>query len=128
MRTSLLFHASLLILASLTGCRRNAPPVADTANAAPPIQAPAAAPMAKGKVVETFNAANYTYVRIKTDSGDLWAAATPFKVSVGDQVSVPTDMPMENFHSSALNRTFPRIYFTSRIFVDGEPGPSGAAH
>lgn len=71
--------------------------------------------MASGTVVETMDAANYTYVRVKTSSGDIWAATGKFKVAVGDKVSVSLEMPMENFHSNALKRDFPRIYFASRI-------------
>jgi hypothetical protein len=113
--------APLICLLLLTACAKKeaaAPPPA-----AAPVQAmPTAASWATGTVVETFDAANYTYVRIKTAQGDIWAAATPFKVAVGAQVAVPTDMPMANFHSPSLNRTFPLIYFTSKVLVKGEPG------
>jgi hypothetical protein len=74
-----------------------------------------------GTVLETMDAANYTYIRVKTDSGELWAASSPFKVAVGDRVTVPIDMPMENFHSQTLNRDFPVIYFAGRIGKEGEP-------
>ncbi len=62
-----------------------------------------------------MDAANYTYVRVKTSSGEIWAATGQFKVAVGDKVSVPLEMPMENFRSNTLNRTFPTIYFATRI-------------
>jgi hypothetical protein len=78
---------------------------------------------ATGTVLETLDASNYTYVRVKTASGDLWAATATFKVAVGDRVIVPLEMPMENFHSQTLNRDFPLIYFTSRIGREGEPTP-----
>jgi hypothetical protein len=67
-----------------------------------------------------MDAASYTYVRVKTDKGDLWAASGQFKVAVGDKVVVPLEMPMENFRSNALKRDFPVIYFATRITKEGE--------
>jgi len=73
-----------------------------------------------GTVVETMDAASYTYVRISTGSREVWAAASQFPVKVGDRVVVPLEMPMENFHSKALNRDFPVVYFASQITREGE--------
>jgi hypothetical protein len=73
-----------------------------------------------GAVAETMDASNYTYVRVKTDAGDVWAATGQFTVAVGDRVVVPLETPMQNFSSKTLNRTFPLIYFTSRISREGE--------
>ena len=117
MKTAPLFVAALL---TLTGCsKRQQAQVPAPAEAAPKAQPGA---WAFGTVVETFDAANYTYVRVKTPSGEIWAAATPFKAAVGSKVAVPTDMAMENFYSPTLKRTFPVIYFTSKVIVKGEPG------
>ena len=80
--------------------------------------------MVTGPVLETMNASNYTYVRVKTDKGDVWAASGEFKVAVGDRVTLALEMPMENFHSQTLNRDFPLIYFTTRIGREGEPLPA----
>lgn len=77
--------------------------------------APAAAKTAVGTVAETMDAAGYTYVKVKTDAGEIWAAAGQFKIKVGEKVIVPLDMPMANFRSATLNRTFPVIYFTNQI-------------
>jgi len=77
-----------------------------------------------GTVVETVDAKNYTYVHVNTGSEDLWAASGQFRVAVGDRVMVPLEMPMENFHSEALNRDFPLIYFASSITKEGQtPSP-----
>lgn len=67
-----------------------------------------------------MDASNYTYVRVKTASGDIWAASGTFKVAVGDQVSVPLENPMQNFRSESLKRDFPVIYFASSISRSGE--------
>ena len=98
-----------------------ATPGVATAGAAP--AAGQAAQTATGTVLETFDAATYTYVRVKSASADFWAATGTFKVAVGDRVVVPLEMPMENFHSQTLNRDFPLIYFTSRIGREGDPAP-----
>ena len=79
---------------------------------------------ASGTVVETINAANYTYVRVDTADGEIWAAATRFDVAVGDAVVVPLEMPMQDFHSETLDRTFPVVYFTSQILKEGEAAGS----
>jgi hypothetical protein len=79
-----------------------------------------------GTVLETMDAATYTYVRVKTDKGELWAASSQFKVAVGDKLTIPLEMPMENFRSNALKRDFPLIYFASQIRKDGEV-PAGTA-
>src|SRR4051794_39130496 len=80
-----------------------------------------------GPVVETMNAASYTYVRVKTESGDVWAAAPQFAVKVGERVTVPLEMPMKDFHSQAFNRDFPLIYFVSRIGREGDTSAAAAS-
>jgi len=80
-----------------------------------------------GSVVETMEAASYTYVRVDTGDEEIWAAAGRFEVEVGDRVTVPLETPMENFHSDSLDRDFPIIYFASRIVREGETGQAGSA-
>lgn len=126
--------ASVALLALLGACHRDSAPVtaAPTGPAPAPAAAPAAMPdmpgmgaapapaptaSATGTVEETMNASTYTYVRVKTPQGDIWAAAGQFKVAVGDKVVVPLNMPMSNFESRTLHRTFPLIYFASQIEV-----------
>lgn len=120
MRMFLSLAATLL---ALTACAKRkeapAPPAAPQAQTGP-LQVSGAWDF--GTILETFDAANYTYVRVKTSSGEIWAAATPFKATVGSKVAIPTDMAMENFYSPTLKRTFPLIYFTSKVIVKGEPG------
>lgn len=86
---------------------------AETQNAAPQT--------VTGTVLETMNASNYTYVRVKSNTGEIWAATAQFKVAVGDRVVVPLEISMPNFHSQSLNRDFPLIYFVGRITREGEP-------
>lgn len=82
-------------------------------NAMPPAQnAPAAAtaPLA-GKVLETKDAAGYTYLRLKTKDGEVWAAVPEAKVKVGADVSIENPQTMTAFQSRSLNKTFDRIVF-----------------
>jgi hypothetical protein len=137
--TQLALLGSVLTVIAIGGCARDqgfkAPAKSKQADApntpnapnAPPSDAMAspATAVASGTVVETMNAANYTYIRVKTSSGEIWAATGQFKIAVGDKVSVPLEMPMANFRSTTLNRTFPTIYFASRIErQSGQGGPA----
>jgi hypothetical protein len=72
-----------------------------------------------GEIVETMNAAGYTYVLLNTGSGKIWAAATETSVKVGQRVSVPAGELMTDFSSKALNRTFDKIYFVNGIYPEG---------
>jgi hypothetical protein len=71
----------------------------------------------------------YTYVRLHTDKDDVWFAASEFAVKIGERLTVPLEMPMQDFHSKTLNRDFPLIYFASQVAREGLPlsTPSGAA-
>ncbi len=93
-------------------------------------QSPAAGPAQKnafsGKVVETMNAGDYTYIRLDTGKTNIWAAAPKFPVKVGDTASIAAGMPMEQYHSKSLNRDFDVVYFTDRVSVNGaQPGAAG---
>lgn len=69
----------------------------------------------KGKVTETMNAAGYTYVLLDTGSEKVWGAAPTTAVTIGDQLEFSTRMPMRDFQSKALNRSFPVVYFAPRF-------------
>ena len=81
--------------------------------------APAQAGAITGKVVESMNAASYTYVLVDTAKSQVWAAAPQFPVKVGDTVVVADAMPMTNYHSKTLNRTFDVVYFSGYVTVNG---------
>jgi hypothetical protein len=87
--------------------------------------APAASPPSEarggtsGKVVETMNAAGYTYVRVDTGEQQLWFAAPGFEVAVGDEVEVPVGAEMRDHYSKTLDRSFEVIYFVGGIRVEG---------
>ena len=65
-----------------------------------------------GTVVETFNAASYTYVKFKDDKDkEQWAAILKVDLKQGQKIEVNQQMVMDNFQSKSLNRTFDRIIF-----------------
>jgi len=90
-------------------------------------QAPATMTSGKaGKVLETMSTAGYTYVRVDTGRETFWAAAPEFDVEVGDKVSVPEGMPMQNYHSQTLNRDFNVVYFVPSVTVAGKEGTASS--
>jgi hypothetical protein len=70
-----------------------------------------------GTVAEVIHASRYTYIRIEDGEKTVWAAAPQFKVKSGDKATAPLVMPMKDFKSTRLKRTFDMVYFTSRIDV-----------
>lgn len=128
MKKSLLLLLTGLVAVSLAaGCKDKAPQTA--AQPAPAPQAApqqAAGPGMSGKVLETMNSAGYTYVQVDTGSQQVWAAAPEFQVKVGDPVIVPEGMPMANYTSPSLNRTFDVVYFVPSVMVGGAEGAAAA--
>lgn len=128
-KLSIIVVISLLSL-SLAACSKDKP-----ATQASSAQSPADAPSApanenhaqpspsgtSGTVVETMNAAGYTYVLVDDGKETIWAAAPEFVVSVGDQVMVPEGMAMHNYHSQTLDRDFPVVYFVESVLNASNP-------
>ena len=83
--------------------------------------AAAAAGNFTGKVVETMDAATYTYALIDTGAAKAWVAAPQFIVKTGDTLAVADAMPMNDYRSKTLNRTFDVVYFSGNVRVNGKP-------
>jgi len=98
---------------------------APTAETAP--EAPATPGGTSGTVVETMDAAGYTYVYVDDGKEKIWAAAPQFAVSVGDQVMVPEGMAMHNYHSQSLDRDFPVVYFVESVLNASNPAAAAPA-
>lgn len=118
------FHAARVSIQALPLAVLLLGSVAMAAPTAPGAAAPAAAASIKGKVLETMGAADYTYVRVQTASGEVWAAGPHTEVKVGDTVTLPAGVEMKSFRSKALDRTFDSVLFVDRITV-GEGAASG---
>lgn len=115
------------------GATAKTTPAQEPASAKPavtPEAQAAASPMPdplRGKVKETMNAAGYTYVLMATERGDVWAAASTFAVAVGDEVEMASIIPMHDFHSRKLDRTFDVIQFVGSARVMGGTATATAA-
>lgn len=94
---------------------------------APPQAPEDAGEIATGKVVETMNAAGYTYVQVDAGKEKIWAAAPQFQVKVGDEVTIPDGMAMRDYHSKTLDRDFDVVYFVSSVRNHSNPGADAAA-
>lgn len=66
-----------------------------------------------GTIAETFDAAGYTYLHLKTATGEEWAAVRQTPVKKGQVVTMDVQMTAEKFESKTLKRTFDRILFGS---------------
>ena len=102
------------------------PPIS-MASAAAPQQPAQAAGMLTGKVVETMNGGGYTYLKLRTSQGDVWAAVQQIKTKVGATVTIAPQMTMDKFESKTLKRTFDQIIFGVAAAPDGPPPVRAAA-
>ena len=126
-RTFLLMTTAAAALALVAACNQKSPPTAEVSRpeaaksqaAQTLAQQQPDASQKTGKVIEAMNSGGYTYVQVDTGSEKIWAATPEFSVKVGDSVVIPEGMPMYNFHSTTLNRTFEMVYFVPAISVGG---------
>jgi len=86
----------------------------------------------RGEVLEAQNVEAYTYLRLKTKEGEVWAAVSKATVVKGQQVELVDAAVMENFESKTLKRTFDRIYFAQLVDLNAKPAaavgnPHGAS-
>jgi hypothetical protein len=81
---------------------------------------PAAADGFSGIVKENITTAGYTYVLVDTGgAAAVWAVAPDVAAKPGDTVTVSGVMPMQNYKSKTLNRTFDLVYFAGSITRKG---------
>lgn len=77
----------------------------------PPAPTQAAPTVLKGKILEVKDVESYTYLRLKTQNGEVWAAIGKVAVKVGNDIAIDNVMLMKNFESKSLNKKFETIYF-----------------
>ncbi len=103
---------SLLVVAAalaLVACKKPESPVQAAPVVAP--AAPSATNNITGKVLEKTDAPPYSYLKLATGSGEVWAAVPQTPTAVGAQVTVANAFPMKDFESKTLNRKFELVYF-----------------
>lgn len=72
----------------------------------------------QGEVLEAVNAGSYTYLRLKTKGGEVWAATMLSNLAKGAKVQLHDPMLMTNFESKAMGRTFDEIVFASAVSTE----------
>jgi hypothetical protein len=102
--------ALLLCLAGLAGATGTAAPAA----------------VLKGEVLEVREVDSYTYLRLKTADGEVWAAITKAPVKKGAVVGIANPAVMRDFESRTLNRRFDTIVFGTLADANA-PAPTAAA-
>ena len=116
--------ASLLAIAlAVAACKKPEPPPPQAQGVVP---APAGA--IKGKVAERIDAPPYSYLRLTTAQGEIWAAVPQTNVGGGAEVTVEGPLPMDGWESKTLNRKFEKLVFGT-LAGQGPPAgtPAGAA-
>jgi hypothetical protein len=71
----------------------------------------------QGTIVETMNAAGYTYLLLDRTTDKIWVAIPETPVKTGQVVTCTPGMTMNQFASKTLQRTFDTIVFSPGIQV-----------
>ena len=90
--------------------------------------APAETDVVSGEVLEHVAAGSYSYLRIRTSAGVVWAAVNAAQIQQGARVTVSSAMLMKDFESKALKRTFDEIYFGSLTPMGDTPAGATRAN
>lgn len=77
-----------------------------------------------GKVLETMNSGGYTYANIEGNGTKTWVAYPVLETRIGDTLTFKNCMPMANFQSKTLNRTFEKVLFCGAPEVAGAKAPA----
>ena len=72
-----------------------------------------------GEILELKDVDSYTYVRLKTRDGEIWAAVPRAPLRVGGQIFIGSAMTMKDFESRTLKRRFESIVFGELTGPDG---------
>jgi hypothetical protein len=123
---------SLAVIAlAVVACKKpEAPPRAAMAPAQGPAQAqpaPAGDNVLRGKILEKIDVSQYSYLKLDTKRGQVWAAVQKTDKKVGEDVGVGNSFPMQGFESKELNRKFDVVYFGSLAGPGGEVAPMAPA-
>jgi len=119
--------SGLLLATAVFSCNSRSPKPANISLDQIPAS-PADGEALTGEVLEHIAASQYSYVRIRTSKGDVWAAVNSAPIEKGSQVTVSSPMLMKDFESTSLKRTFDEIYFGSLATAGAAAGSGGDPH
>lgn len=114
----------LALIFMTTACDRQSSETTESTTAAPQTEkahngeTTAALPepaVRKGKVVESMNAAGYTYILVDDGTEQKWIATMAAEVKEGEEISYYDGAVMENWTSKTLNRTFDKVVFSNGL-------------
>ena len=71
-----------------------------------------------GIVLETMDAADYTYIRVQQDKDSVWVAMPATKVNKGAKINYALGMVVKEFKSKTLGRTFAEVIFSPGLVND----------
>lgn len=115
----------------IAACLLAAAPLAWSADAKAPAPMPASMAPAggnvAGEVLELRDVESYTYLKLRTAQGEVWAAVPTAKLAKGAKVTIVDPMVMNNFESKALKKTFDTILFGT-LGADGAAGAAAGPH
>jgi hypothetical protein len=78
------------------------------------------------EVVEVIQGNTYTYIKAKENMAEKWMAVSKQEVQTGAVYYYDEALPMSNFHSKEIDRTFEEIFFVNSIgttpFSSGQMG------
>ncbi len=95
----------------------------DVVEASDEVSAPAGGAIS-GTIVETMDAAGYTYILVDTGVQKVWAAGPRAAIEVGEEVNLAGGMAMYDFHSQTLDRTFDVVFFVGSLKGIDDTGPA----
>lgn len=78
----------------------------------------------KGKVLEIKDVESYTYLRLKTNNEEIWAAVLKAPITKDSDVTIENVMVMNNFESKTLKKTFKTIIFGTLAGTASAPSGS----
>lgn len=79
-----------------------------------------------GVIAEVIQTSNYTYLELEEDGAKYWIAIPKSDLKSGQTVYYNSGLPMTNFESKELNRTFDKVLFV-QVISDKATGESEMA-
>lgn len=114
----------LLVALAVAGCKKKEPAQQQAAGAQAGAQGAPSASI-KGKIVERLDAEPYSYLKLKTEQGEVWAAVPKAEKAVGTEAVIGGAMPMTDFESKTLKRKFDLVYFGTLVDPNAPAAPAG---